>query len=313
MMKDIDCSIIIPVYFNEETIHELYDILEREVIKKNDKKFEVIFIDDGSGDQSLKKILELWEKKKETIRVIKLTRNFGQVPAMMAGYHNARGRCIINISADLQDPPELINDMLLSYYEEGYEIVVSYREARDESLFRTLTSRIFYKLTRILSFPNMPSGGFDYGLVGDKAKQHILLKTEANPFWQGQVLWTGFRTKFIPYTRRKREQGKSKWSLSKKIKYLIDGIMSFSYFPLRMMSVFGIITAICGFVYAVIVFIARIFGNVPFKGWAPLMIVVLVLSGIQMLMLGTIGEYIWRALDQSRGREPYIIEKMFDQ
>ncbi|MFA5410234.1 MAG: glycosyltransferase, partial [Candidatus Omnitrophota bacterium] len=134
---------------------------------------------------------------------------------------------------------------------------------------------------------------------------------EANPFLQGQILWTGYKIKFLPYKRKKREIGESKWTFSKKVTYLIDGVMGYSYLPLRMMSFIGMIVAFAGFLYAIVVLIARIIGNIPAKGWAPLMIVILVLSGIQMLMLGIIGEYLWRTLNQVRRRQNYIIEKIY--
>ena len=159
----------------------------------------------------------------------------------------------------------------------------------------------------------MPLGGFDFALLSDTVKNIIINRQEANPFWQGQILWTGYKTRFIPYQRAKREIGESKWTTSKKIKYLIDGVMAYSYFPLRVMSVVGLSLSILGFLYAIVIFFAKIFGSVPIEGWAPLMIIILVLSGIQMLMLGIIGEYLWRTLDQVRNRPQYIIETICDE
>ena len=312
-MPNIHCSIIIPVYYNEGTLAKTFNIIKKEIIEKNSaKEFEIIFIDDGSGDNSLVELTELKKEHSDLIKIIKFTRNFGQVAAVMAGYQYAKGECIISISADLQDPPELINKMLNYHFTDNYDIVICHRKTRDESFFRRITSSIFYKMIRKLSFPNMPSGGFDFALINNKVKKVILSKQEVNPFWQGQILWTGYKIKFIPYKRKKREIGQSRWTFSKKIKYLIDGLMSYSYFPLRLMSITGIIVSMAGFIYAIIIFFARIFNAIPIKGWAPLMIVLLVLSGIQMLMLGVIGEYLWRTLDQVRNRRPYIIEKFYE-
>jgi len=311
--KPVDYSIVIPVYCNEGSLSPLMEAIENDVIARNpDLHCEVIFVDDGSKDDSLKELLSLKEKHPNLIKVIKLTRNFGQLPAVCAGYKYAKGKCVINIAADLQDPPELINDMLNSHFNENYEIVVCHRESREDSYFITKTSQIFYRLVKKLSFPDMPSGGFDIALISRKVKNLILEMQEANPFWQGQLMWTGYRIKFIPFKRNVRKFGKSKYTVSKKIKILIDSVTSYSYFPLRLMSVVGCIVALMGFLYATVIVFARIFGNVPFKGWAPIMILVLVLSGIQMLMLGIIGEYLWRVLDQVRNRLPYIIEKTFD-
>ena len=158
----------------------------------------------------------------------------------------------------------------------------------------------------------MPLGGYDYVLLSERVKQHLILNQESNNFWQGQILWTGFNTKFISYNRQQRLHGKSRWSFHKKIKYLIDGILGYSYLPIRIMSISGLIISIAGFIYALIIILERIFGNVPFKGWAPIMVLILILSGIQMLMLGIIGEYLWRTLDQIRNRPKYIIDQIYE-
>jgi len=302
--KHIHYSIVIPVYCNQGSLEKTYDKLQEEVIAHNkDKSYEIIFVDDGSYDSSFSELTGLRSRDPEHVKLIKFTRNFGQVAAIMAGYQLARGECVINISADMQDPPSLINNMLDAYFNENFEIVICMREAREETLFRTITSKIFYKVMKKLSFNNMPIGGFDFVLISEQ---------EANAFWQGQILWTGINIKFIPYRRVKREIGTSKWTTSKKMKYLIDGIMAYSYFPLRIMTVTGLVLSILGFIYAIVIFIAKFFGGVPTQGWAPLMIILLVLSGIQMLMLGIVGEYLWRTLDQVRNRPAYIIDKIYE-
>jgi glycosyltransferase involved in cell wall biosynthesis len=310
---DIDCSIVIPVYCNELNIDKTFQKILDVVINQNSNlKFEVIFVDDGSTDRSFEKALNLKKSYNELVKVIKLTRNFGQVNAIYAGYAHSRGKCIVNISADLQDPPELINQMLKYHMEDNYHIVVCTRSEREESFFRRKTSRLFYRAMRILSFPEMPDGGFDFILVSRTVKKVILDNVEANAFWQGQILWTGYDVKFIPYKRAKREVGESKWTFSKKLKYLLDGVLGYSFFPIRIMSITGLVISFAGFAYSVFIVIARFTGNVPFQGWAPLMILVLVLSGFQMLMLGVIGEYLWRTLDEVRRRQLYIIEKVYE-
>jgi polyisoprenyl-phosphate glycosyltransferase len=309
----MDCSIIIPVYYNEgslcPTFHKVQAVLEQH---SSVDQYEVIFIDDGSGDQSYKELLLLKENYPDQIKLIKFTRNFGQLAAIKAGYKFANGDCIINISADLQDPPELIARMLDEHFYNRYEIVICTREDREESWFRKKTSFLFYKVIQKLSFKNMPPGGFDFTLVGKRAAAAFAQHYEANSFWQGQVLWTGYPVKFIPYKRLERLIGTSRWSFSKKIKYLIDGVMAYSYTPLRFMSILGIISFLVGVIYALVIVLAYLLGDVPFKGWAPIMIIVLVLSGIQMLMLGVIGEYLWRTLDQVRQRPDFVIEKILD-
>lgn len=311
--REVDYTIIIPVYFNEGSLDATLTTIKQQVVDRNaDLTAEVIFVDDGSGDNSLAELLTLQQSHPGLVKVIKLTRNFGQVQAILAGFRLARGKCVINISADMQDPPELISEMLSSHFNEGYEIVICSRESREETWFRRFTSQIFYKLMKKLSFPNMPEKGFDFALLGNNVKNLILKQGEANPFFQGQILWSGYPLKFIPYTRIDRKIGESRWTLAKKIKYLLDGVMGYSYFPIRMMSVVGAIVAISGFFYALAIFVDFFIRGNPVQGWAPLMILLLLLSGVQMLMLGIIGEYLWRTLDQVKNRPGYVIEKVFD-
>ena len=311
--SNVDYSIVIPVYYNEGLLKGTMESIKREVVEANpDLIAEVIFIDDGSGDGSLRELMEIREKDPDLVKIIQLTRNFGQVNALLAGYSHARGKCIILLSADGQDPPHLINKMLSGYYDEHYEIVACSRQGRDESYYRILTSKLFYFFMRRLSFPNMPLGGFDFVLLGRRALNALLDNKEAHPFFQGQILWTGFKIKFIEYRRQQRRHGKSRWTFAKKITYLLDGVIGYSFSPLRFMSIGGIVIALLGIGYAASIFILRIIGNIPVKGWAPLMIVILVMGGIQMLMLGVIGEYLWRTLAQVRNRAPYIIQNIYD-
>jgi len=309
----IDYSIIIPVYCNQEELRKTYQAIMTMVVEYNpSRSYEIIFIDDGSVDSSFENMMELKKLNPQNVKIIKFTRNFGQVSAIRAGVEHSRGRCVVNISADLQDPPDLINNMLEYHFKDGVEIVVCKRDSREESFFRRKTSKLFYKIMNKLSFPNMPEGGFDFFLIGSKVKEALIKSKEMNPFLQGQILWTGYPVKFIPYQRKKRETGSSKWTFGMKIKYLIDGVMAYSYVPLRFMTVLGMIISGLGFLYACVIFFTKIFGGIPIKGWAPIMIVVLILSGFQMLMLGVIGEYVWRTLEQVRRRDHYVIEKIYD-
>lgn len=311
--SEISCSIVIPVFCNELNIEPTFNKIHDVVIKKNPHlKFEIIFVDDGSYDNSLEKLIELKKSHEGLIKIIKFTRNFGQVNAIYAGYSRAKGKCIVNISADLQDSPELINEMFKYHFEENYPIVICTRSDRDESFARRTTSKMFYAAMRKLSFSNMPAGGFDFLLIDQKVKSLLLSNMEANAFWQGQILWTGYKVKFIPYTRQKRELGESKWTFSKKLKYLIDGVLGYSFLPIRLMSILGLLISLSGFIYSIFIVVAKFTGNVPFQGWAPLMILVLLLSGFQMLMLGIIGEYLWRTLDEVRRRQAYVIESFYD-
>jgi len=309
-MSNVDYSIIIPVYFNEGSLWPTFKKLYTYVVNTSQNLIgQIIFIDDGSKDNSYKILLDIKEKHPDLVTVIKLTRNFGQPSARLAGYHYAKGKCSIHISADLQDPVEIINQMISIHNNENIDIVIGERIKRNDGIMSSLSSKIFYTLIKKLSFENMPVGGFDFHCISKRVKDHIISSKESNPFFQGQVLWTGYSTKFIPYERLERTIGKSKWTFTKKLKLLIDGLLSYSYFPLRMMSLIGFILASSGFLYALWIFIRALMGNKPAVGWAPLMIVILLVSGVQMLMTGIIGEYLWRTLEQVKNRPNFIVEK----
>ena len=308
-----DYSIIIPVYFNEGCLVATMQSLSDDVILRNPEyACEIIFVDDGSGDGSLDELLAIQKSYPGIVTVIKLTRNFGQANAILAGYSKAKGKCVVTMSADGQDSASLINDMLHAFFKEGNEIVICTRAGRDESYYRVLTSKIFYTLIKKMTFPSMPKGGFDFFLMGERALHVFLRNTDAHPFFQGQILWMGFKTKFIEYHRRERFAGKSRWTFAKKLTYLIDGVLAFSYTPLRICSLAGMLLAVIGFMYALLVFISRLFFGNPVVGWAPLMIVILLIGGFQLLMLGIVGEYIWRTLAQVRNRDPFIIDSVYD-
>jgi dolichol-phosphate mannosyltransferase len=309
----IDYSIIVPVYYNEGALTETMASLKRDVIARHPMlRPEVIFIDDGSGDGSFQELLRLHAADPEIVKVVKLTRNFGQVNAITAGYSQARGECVIVMSADGQDPASLINQMLDAHLGEGYEIVICTRQGRDESHYRILTSKLFYNVMRKLTFPNMPAGGFDFVLLSRKVLTVLLRNQDAHLFFQGQILWTGFKTKFIEYQRRNRKIGTSRWTFGKKLTYLIDGVMSYSFFPIRVISLMGIGVALLGFLYAIVIVVIKLGWGLPVQGWAPLMIAILLMGGFQMIMLGIVGEYLWRTLAQVRNRDPFIIEAIYD-
>jgi dolichol-phosphate mannosyltransferase len=311
--KAIDCTVVLPVYYNEGSLAPLVEGIKAEVLRNNPGLcFELVFVDDGSGDGSLRELRALQESNRSLIRIVKLTRNFGQVSALLAGFSVAKGKCVVAISADGQDPPRLINEMLSGFFNDGYEIVVCARADRDESMYRKATSWAFYAMMRRLSFPQMPQGGFDLILMGRRALEVFLRNRDSNLFLQGHLLWMGFRTKFLRYHRLQRTAGKSRWTLGKKITYLIDGVMGYSYFPLRFISCVGFLVSSLGFLYALVVLFAwLLYGNAA-KGWTPLVILVLVLGGMQIVMLGIIGEYLWRTLSQVRNRDPYIIDAVYE-
>lgn len=302
-------SIIIPVYRNEGTLHKTYvGLISNLKEVSNRYSYEIIFINDGSDDNSLDELLKIKKIDKNVI-VIDFVRNFGQQSAILAGFQHAKGDAVIHISADLQDPPNLIINMIKGW-KGGYKVVACERIDREDDFISKITSKIFYKLIKV-AVPRMPTGGFDYFLVDKKVYKKVLDFDERNSFIQGDLLWLGYEPYFIKYKRLKRTVGRSQWSFGKKIKYFIDGLINTSYLPIRVMSFIGVATSFIGFAYAIVVLFSRIFNNIPFQGYAPIMIVLLISSGLIMLMLGLIGEYLWRIYDEVRKRPQYFIKKLY--
>jgi len=302
-------SVVVPVFCNQETIEEtclqIFDIHQKNFLQYS---LEIVLVDDGSSDDSYKRLLSIYDRFSERVVVVKLSRNFGQLFAILAGYGVAKGDAIITISADLQDPVYLMADMV-AYWEQGNEIVVAYRQGREDDIAARLFSRVAYSIAKKAN-PNMPIGGFDYLLLSRKAVNLLKVFHGRHRFFQGDVLWLGLKTVFVPYLRKKRGFGKSGWSFSKKLKYFIDLILDSSYLPIRMMSAIGVITALTGCIYAIAIIYSWLVNKTPFQGWAPLMIIVLLIGGMIMTMLGVIGEYLWRIYDDVRERPMYITEKI---
>lgn len=311
-MSHIHYSIVIPVYCNEGCLNPLMQSLTTDVFQANpNHNGEIIFVDDGSEDGSLEELMRIRIQSPSNITVIKLTRNFGQGGALLAGYEHARGDCVITISADGQEPPSLINEMLHGFFDEHYETVICARAGRDESLYRRVTSRLYYSSMRRLNFKNMPRGGFDVWLMSRRALEVFLRNADANLSFQGQTLWMGFRTKYLSYRRRARLAGVSRFTFTKKLTGFLDGIIAHSSAPLRAMWITGFIVAMLGFAYAGFIVVDSLLLGHLMTTWAPLMIVLLVVGGLQMTMLGIIGEYLWRALVQVRNRDMYLIDAIF--
>jgi len=300
-------SFVIPVFRNEGSIFLTYQKVVN-LLSKLNLDAELIFVNDGSDDNSLEELISLHHKDAK-VKVISFSRNFGQVPAIIAGLKEVSGEAVVVMSADLQEPIELIEEMIAKW-KEGNEIVIGHRIDREDGFIANKASNIFYKLMQYVN-SKMPKGGFDFMLIDKKALEVLNQIDERNRFFQGDVLWLGFNTAFIPYSRLKRTIGKSQWSLSKKLKYFIDGLLNTSYVPIRLMSFLGICFSFFGFLYALVIVYNRFIHNTPFTGWAPLMIIILIIGGLIMLMLGIIGEYVWRTYDETRKRPIYIIKDKF--
>ena len=305
-MKKI--SIIVPVYYNEDNLLPLYADLKEKVLTKLNIDYEIIFVDDGSKDKSYDVMLEL-AKIDENIKTIKLSRNFGEHSAILAGLSQCTGDCAVRKAADLQEPSEMILDMIKKY-EEGNKVVLAVRTDREEPITQKSFSNLYAFLMRKLALHNMPKGGFDSFLIDRQVIDFLVNMQESNTSLMSQILWAGFETATIPYIRKKREIGKSKWTLSKKIKLVYDSLLSFSYFPIKIITNVGFITFFVSIILLIITIYKRIAGIIDVEGYTSLIMIMLMGFGIIMLSIGILGEYLWRTYDAARNRPPYIIENV---
>ncbi len=303
-----EISVVIPVFHNEENIPDLTAALERATPGPD---FEYVFVDDGSRDGSWR-VLEEYAAREPRARLVKLSRNYGSFTACVAGLVHARGRAAVLIAADLQDPPELIPSMI-ALWRQGHEVVLATRAEREEGIVQRALANLYYRAMRRWALPDMPLGGFDFVLIDRKVIDTVVAIQEKNTTLMGLILWTGFRRAAIPYTRRGRTKGRSMWTLRKKVKYFIDSFVSFSYFPIRLAQLLGLLFAVAGFVHAVIVIVLKVTNNIPIRGWTALMVVVLVMGGVQLLMLGVLGEYLWRALDETKRRPLFVVDRVVER
>ena len=299
-------SIIIPVYYNEMNLHDLYVDLNQKVLSKV-KDYELIFVDDGSQDKSYEIIHEL-SKEDKNIRSLKLSRNFGSHAAILAGLNACTGDCAVMKTADLQEPSEMILEMYQKWIE-GNNVVLAIRSDRNDSAVSNFFSNLYYKIIRQFVLKTMPLGGFDCFLIDRKVIEVLRGMDEKNTSLMGQILWAGFKTDKIYYTRLKREKGKSRWTLQKKIKLVIDSVLSFTHLPVRIMTVIGLSFFFFSLLWAAYLIYLRVFGGINLEGWTTLMVFNLFSSGLILLMLGIVGEYLWRNFDATRTRPVYIVEE----
>ena len=299
-------SVVIPVFRNADSLEQLYSELIAVATESfPDLALEIVFIDDGSDDDSWSVISSIREAHPDKVSAHRLTRNFGQLAAMIAGYKLARGDLLVSMSADLQDPTELIGEMV-SRWRNGDDIVIANRAARSDGLVTSAMSRVAYAYAR-RSTPQIPEGGFDYFLMSRRAIDLVLQFKGRFRFIQNDLLWLGLPTSFIPYVRRARPHGKSGYTFGKRFDTFTDLVIDSSYGPIKAMSRIGLLAAVIGVVYLVAIVIAWLAGETPFKGWAPIMVSILVLNGFMMMMLGLVGEYLWRIYDQIRERPMHVV------
>lgn len=303
-------SIVVPVYFNEPNLPDTVPQLLALEDSLPGYNLELVFVDDNSEDRSLAILLDYQKRFSKQIKVVKLTRNFGTMAALQAGLTVATGDCVGVIAADLQDPPELFVEMI-RHWETGVKAIFAVRSDREESFLQKTFSNLYYALINRFAVPGYPAGGFDFFLADRQVIDEVNKINEKNTNLMTLVFWLGYQAVMIPYVRRKRIKGKSRWTLGKKIKLFVDTFVSFSYFPIRLFSFLGIIYALISFSYGIVIFVSWLTFGIEVQGWVPMMLVLTFTAGLQMTLLGILGEYLWRTLDEARGRPLFVIDTVY--
>lgn len=304
-------SVIIPCYFNENNIPvTIGELVANEENFPAEVTFEYVFVNDGSGDDTLGALRRAQALHPDRIRIVDLAANVGSYDAIVAGMAHATGDCLAVITADMQDPPELMVQMY-GHWQQGFKLVIGNRQDREETGLSEMLAKIFHWLMKHLALRNIPDGGFDFVFFDRQVATEVLKLHERNSNVFYLMVWLGFAYVNIPYTRRKRQIGKSRWTLSKKVKLLIDSLMAFSFMPIRAISVIGLGLGLLAFLYGLYVITLKLIHPSEPAGWTTLMVVLLFVSAFQMIALGVIGEYVWRGLDAARNRPLYVVKNLY--
>lgn len=300
-------TILIPAYNEEEALPMLYERLVKLMDGLPQYNFELLFVNDGSRDKTLD-ILKEMRKSDSRVCYVNLSRNYGKEVAMIAGFDYINGDCMINIDADLQDPPELIPEML-KYWEEGYDDVYAKRKSRKgESIFKKLTSWGYYRVLQSMTNIQIQTDTGDFRLLDRRCVEAIRQMRESQRYTKGLYSWIGYKKKEILYDRDARVAGKTKWNYRQLANLSIDGITSFTTSPLRWAAIIGMLVSLCGFIYMIIIIAKTLIYGIDVPGYASMMVVILFLGGLQLIFLGIIGEYLGRAFYESKGRPLYFID-----
>lgn len=301
-------TILVPAYNEQEVLTLLYNRLQKIMNEQTNYNFEVLFVNDGSKDDTLKIIQEL-RKKDNRICYLNLSRNYGKETAMIAGLDYSKGNCVIIIDADLQDPPELIPEML-KFWEDGYDDVYAKRKSRKgESFMKKFTSKMYYKTLQSVTKIEIQKDTGDFRLLDRRCVEALKSIRESERYTKGLFSWIGYNKKEILYDRDPRAAGKTKWNYGKLINLSIDGLTSFTTAPLRWSAIFGILVSLVGFIYMLVIIFKAIFNGIDVPGYASTMVVILFLGGLQLIFLGVIGEYLGRAFYETKGRPLYFVDR----
>ncbi|GAB3832083.1 glycosyltransferase family 2 protein [Hymenobacter jeollabukensis] len=305
-------SVIIPCYFNEDNIPVTSrELVANEVNFPPEVTFEYVFVNDGSGDDTLGALQRAQQAYPGKVRIVDLAANVGSYNAIVAGMAHATGDCMAIITADMQDPPELMVQMY-EYWKKGFKLVIGNRKDREEKGLSEVFAKTFHWLMKHLALRNIPEGGFDFVFFDQQVAKEVLKLHERNSNVFYLMVWLGFAYVNIPYVRRKREIGKSRWTLSKKIKLLIDSLLAFSFVPIRAISVVGLGLGLIALLYGLYIIVLKFVSPSEPAGWTALMVVLLFVSAFQMVALGIIGEYVWRGLDAARSRPLYVVRQVYE-
>lgn len=302
-------SIVIPMYYEEEVVNECYTRLEKVVTNLEGYEYEIIFVNDGSKDKTLELLTEI-AKENKNVKIVSFARNFGHQAAVTAGLKEVTGDVILIIDADLQDPPELIPDML-KLWEEGNEVIYGERKSREgESKFKLFTASMFYKTLNALSDVEIPKNTGDFRLVDRKVVDTINAMPEHNKFLRGLFSWVGYKQYAFKYERKERFAGETKYPLKKMLKLAADGIIGFSTKPLKILGGLGIISICISFLILIYALLSFMFSwNNLAEGWTSLMVAITFFAGVQLLSVWILSEYIGRIYDETKRRPEYVIDK----
>lgn len=303
-------SIIVPCYNEQDTIEIFYTEIKKIISKLSNYKFEIIFINDGSKDNTVQEVKRIREMDSR-IALVNLSRNFGKEAALLAGLKYAKGDAAIVMDVDLQDPPSLLPE-LISNWESGYDVVYTRRTNRDgEPPIRSFFAKLFYKLINKMSDVEIVDGARDYRIMSRQVVDSLLAMNEKNRFSKGLFMWVGYDSKVIEFEHVDRSAGKTKWSFFKLFTYAIEGIVSFSNFPLRIASLMGGFISMIAFIFMMYIVIKTLILNNPVSGWASMTSIILFLGGIQLIVIGVIGEYLGRIFVEVKNRPSYFVKEFY--
>ncbi len=302
-------SIVVPCYNEEISIPIFYEKINKILKKMKQLEFEILFIDDGSLDQTLKVIKNLSLNDKR-IKYISFTRNFGKEAAMYAGFVNSVGDYVVVMDADLQDPPSMLPEMFKIIKDENYSVVATRRVTREgEPPIRSFFARVFYKLINKISRIEMVDGARDYRLMTRQVVNSIISLGEYNRYSKGLFSFVGYKTKWLEYKNSKRIVGETKWSFCGLVRYALEGIISFSTAPLSIAAILGVIICIISFIFILIIIFKTLYFGDPVSGWPSMMCILLFVSGVQLLCMGIIGQYLAKTYLETKKRPIYIINE----